>query len=622
MFLKRGLGPFAIAAWALGAGADPSASDDPHDAEVERYTRLADDIRDFDRFSNAEMNDLIFAGLYNDNPEVVALTVAAVDVEARYRYFRGGGYTAGFRRMIGKHERELVRVPGFRDFLMHYGREGLAQHAWKPVDEMTVEYMDANPWERAFGTLTIYFPGDPEVRLLLRDSYQGRADAADRQHELMNLLNGGLFVDAEADALRVDQLANPNPTWAGNAAWGLAMSGTEAGLNAMADAILRREDGLEEIATAMGMYGAPAAPHLTELLHIRTKADSPLSLDDAVTRLAGQMGRLVDARRGVLPGAPALDGVRTGAAAGQPAVREAEALELDDQGVPLLTNWQGRKEPLDFALQLHDAFTDRQVLDTVFAGLTSSDPEVVEQTIFTVGFYANVIAQRDWPSYALVRGEHLRKIMDTRTRRLEEVPGLKGILLAHARGGMSPASCRERARRRAPEWPSWMLSVAALAVYFPGNAEVRDLVLDMGRCLDAAEVGQSILPLLAVGRFRGEAVENWRIAKLTHADPIKAGWAARGLCWTLTDTGLAALAAHLPGADGTLVADEALAEIVDAIACHGARAAPHLPALRALAERPLPEAALARIASATDKVATLANRRSAEADGANATVTE
>ena len=165
------------------------------------------------------------------------------------------------------------------------------------------------------------------------------------------------------------------------------------------------------------------------------------------------------------------------------------------------------KEPLDFALQLHDAFTDRQVLDTVFAGLTSNDPEVVEGTIFTVRFYANVIAQRDWPSYALVRGEHLRKIMDTRTRRLEEVPGLKGILLAHARGGMSPASCRERARRRAPEWPSRMLSVAALAVYFPGNAEVRDLVLDMGRCLDAAEVGQSILPLLAVA---GSAARRWR----------------------------------------------------------------------------------------------------------------
>ncbi len=45
---------------------------------------------------------------------------------------------------------------------------------------------------------------------------------------------------------------------------------------------------------------------------------------------------------------------------------------------------------------------------------------------------------------------------------------------------------------------------------------MRDLILDMGRCLDAAEASQSILPLLAVGRFRGEAVEDWRIAKLAN----------------------------------------------------------------------------------------------------------
>ncbi len=84
-------------------------------------------------------------------------------------------------------------------------------------------------------------------------------------------------------------------------------------------------------------------------------------------------------------------------------------------------------------------------------------------------FHGGLLRQRDRPArlaaYAPVRGEHLRKIMDTRTRRLEKVPGLKGLLLAHARAGMSPASCRERAERRSPEWPSWMLSIAALALY-------------------------------------------------------------------------------------------------------------------------------------------------------------
>ena len=576
---------------------------------MERYASIEIDIRDFERFNNAQMNDLIFAGLHSRNPEVVDRVVAAVNLEASYRDHRGGDYTARFREVMAKRERDLVRVPGIRDFLMDYARDGLAKHGWTPVAELTFEYLDSNHWEQAFGTLATYFPGDPQVRQLLRETYGSREDAANRQYGLIIMLNKGSFLDAEADAVRAEQLGNPDPAWAGAAARGLAMSGTEAGLAAMADAVLRRQDGLDEIVTAMGMYGAAAAPHLAALLDARADAEPPFGLDPAVARLAEQVSRLgAPVSDGGLPHAPGARAGGASAALREPAARQAEALELDNQSVPVVTNWQGRKEPLDFALQLHDAFTESQVLDTVFAGLTSADAEVVERTIFTVGFYANVIAQRDWPAYAPARGEHLRKIMDTRTRRLEKVPGLKGFLLAHARAGMSPASCRERAERRSPEWPSWMLSIAALAVYFPGNAEVRDLILDMGRCLEAAEAGQSILPLLAVGRFRGEAVEDWRIAKLTHPDPIKAGWAAQGLCWTLTDTGLAALAERLAHADKAGVADEALAEVVDAIACHGVRAGPHLPALRSLADRALPEETLARIASATAKVATLIGR--------------
>ena len=167
---------------------------------------------------------------------------------------------------------------------------------------------------------------------------------------------------------------------------------------------------------------------------------------------------------------------------------------------------------------------------------------------------------------------------------------------------MTPAGCRSLGERDDSEKPPWMLSVSALAVYFPGDAGVRDLVLDMGRCLDAAGATRSILPLLAVGRFRGDAVEDWRIANLAHPDPVKAGWAARGLCWSLTDAGLAALAKRLGRGD------EALAEIVEAIARHGARAVPHLPALRSLENRRhrVPDAVFERVASATAKVAKLA----------------
>ena len=597
----------ALIAYALGAVGPAVASDEaqPND-EVERYARLEEDIRDFERFTNAEMNDLIFAGLHSDSAEVVALTVAAIGLESRYRDFRGGEYTAGFRKMIGKRQRDLVRVPGIRDFLIDYGRTALSAHGWKAVREMTVEEYEENSWLQVFSMLPRYFPGDARVREFLHESFAARLDADDEQHGLMNRLNAGLYKDAEADALRVEQLANPEPVWAGNAARGLAMSGKDAGLLAMADAVARREDGVAEIVTAMGMYGVAAAPHLAGLFDA-TGAVKPRGLDETARRVAAQVRRLADVDSHRLPNAPTTAaGAGGGATTGQPAPRRnlppVETLELDPDGVPVVTNWEGDKEPLDFALQRYDSFGESAVLDTVFAGLSSGDPRILEGTVFAVGSYAWVIAQRDWPSHAPKDGEWLVKIMDTRTRRLEKVPGLKGSLLAYARGGMNPASCRARAAQPGPDWPPWMLSVAALAVYFPGNAQVRDLVLDMGRCLDAAEADQSILPLLAAGRFRGEAVEDWHAAKLTHPDPVKAGWAAQGLCWTLTDTGLAALVDHLPRADG------ALAEVVDAIACHGVRAAPHLPALRSLAHRQLPEATLARIASATLKVETLASR--------------
>ena len=132
MSVKPSLVPFALAAWAYGATANPSlASVDAVEEEVERYTRLTDDIRDFERFGNVEMNDLIFAGLHSGNPKVVDLAVAAVNVEAMYRYHRGGDYTAGFRETIGKRARDVVRIPGIRDFLIDYAQDGLAKHGPK-----------------------------------------------------------------------------------------------------------------------------------------------------------------------------------------------------------------------------------------------------------------------------------------------------------------------------------------------------------------------------------------------------------------------------------------------------------------------------------------------------------
>ena len=587
-----------LAACAAGTFAAQPGSD----AEVERYERLMDDIRDFERYDNAEMNDLIFAGLHSGNPRVVELTIAAMNRESRSRELRRDVdvLDGKFRDQLGKRERDLAHVPGLKNFLIDYAAEGLAKHGWKALGKF--DFYERNLWNLAFPLLVDYFPGDPDVRRLLHASLADDPDAADMPHYLMNLLNTGLYMDEAADEVRLAVLADPTTDWAGSAARGLAMTGSEAGLEAMGRNLWRRGHPLRDIVAAMGSYGARAAPHMAALRELGPEERKSLTMSDPpALRVAEQVARLSD------PPAPSHHSPAAPQTPGAPSASAADAgVEVDPGNVPVVTNWRGEQMPLDHALQVYDEFSEPRILDATFAGLHSADPAVVEQTVIAIGFYANIVTQRNRPHFAPPeRAEELIDIMDPRTRRLDKVPGLRGFLLSYARRGLNPAACGDLGAQRIAERPPWMFAAGTLAVYFPGNPEVRDLVLDMGQCLDDANVAQSILPLLAIGRFRGEAVERWRIAKLSQANPVKAGWAARGLGWSQTEEGLEALAKHLSRRD------EALAEIVDAIACYGGRAAPHLPALRALSTQAtnLPEAARARIASATDKVAKLAALR-------------
>ena len=196
----------------------------------------------------------------------------------------------------------------------------------------------------------------------------------------------------------------------------------------------------------------------------------------------------------------------------------------------------------------------------------------------------------------------MRKVADPRIRRLNRVPGLRAFLIDYAKAGMDDDACRAVGALgpRQPR-PAWMQALTPLAVFFPGHAQVERLLLRFGECLERAGVGQSILPLLGIGMFRSDAVVRWHIDKLPHPHPTKARWAARGLARFLTDRGLAALVANLSRRD------EALADVVEAVAAHGFRATPHLPKLAALEGRlaALPPQARARIASATAKIATL-----------------
>lgn len=587
--------PSRVIAAALVAATVPSVADD-----VERYKRFMEEVRDFDRYTNAEVNDVVFDGLYSDNPRVVELTIATIHGEVRNRFLRKqAGLLPGFRASLGKLDRDFARVPGLRDFLIDYVREGLAEHGWKAVVEQRqaileggrYDIYDRNVWNLAYLVVLDLFPGDSEVRQLVQESERDRPDArALKFHErpLLSSLNVGLYTDAEADELRSSLLWHSEPKTAELAARGLAMSATAEGLEAMKGALWRRDESLDDIVAAMASYGAPAAKHLAALRGPGGELAPSLRANRTVLRLMSQVARLAEA---------AEDASRRHAERPKAASSDApEEHRFAANGLPIVAEGS-RRAPLDAALANYDAFPDRQILDAAFAGLHDGGEAAAERTVEALGAYAAAIVERDWPQYS-PRGNQRRLAMDVRTRPLSEVPGLRGFLASRARRDMARDGCREQAGDG--ERPPWMPSVAILAAYFPANAEVRDLVLEMGRCLREAGADYGVLPLLAAGRFRGAAVDREAMDELRHADPMRAGWGARRLCWTLSDEGLAGLVAALDRRD------EALADIVEGVACFGDRAAPHLPALQALRRGRLSEAAFARIESATAKVGKLA----------------
>ena len=423
MFLKRRLLYFAscgLAVGALAAIAGPSATPDD---EVERYTHLIDDIHDFERFSNVRINDLIFAGLHSDNPKVVDLTIAAMHRELQDRSQNRYGYFVNCRnkvpcRLVRKRGRDIVRVPGIRDFLIDYVRDEFEQMAVSPLD--SYQRNDRNFVFKMFSMLTTYFPGDSKVRRLLRDTL---ADHTDADHYIqMTFLNEGLFVDEEADDLRLTLLTDSDPVTAGAAARGLAMSHSDEGLRAMAQALRRWDEALPEIAAAMATYGAPAAPYLVSLLGPDTGVgELPSHLRESLAHIVAQVGRLADADAVHMAGAPqpTTPNDAGGPGAGGALEVSADIMHLRREHMPIVTGWWNgeKKMSLDFALQFHNEFPERRVLDAVFDGLRSDAAAVVERTLLAVGSYADLIAQRDWPDYAdPAHGGKLRERMDARTR--------------------------------------------------------------------------------------------------------------------------------------------------------------------------------------------------------------
>ena len=592
--LIRGFAP-ALALFVIAAPAPDAPAVDPL---VERYTQL--DIRDFEKYTDAEINDAIFAGIHSENPKIVELTVGALAADATFRDLRGG-LRGRSKAHAATKELDLRAVPGLRDFLVAYARSGFAEHGREGPDELDFGALfGEHVWRFVFLILVGLYPQDPDVYALLDESYND-------QNLPINLLNTGLFFHEAADERRIAALSAGEGV-AAEAAEGLAMSGSGRGLEALRRSLWRRDFALPAIAEALVVLDPSEVAGLRGLDADDSGLASDLrySLEGVIARAELALGGPISGRGGLTrPSVPLARGSGT-------APRQVVATEAD--GVPLVANSQLAEAPLDQALQLYDRYFDSHVNAAVAAGIGSGEARVVEQTVLTLGSYSMMVALRDWPVFGLERGEAVRKVADPRIRRLNRVPGLRAFLIDYAKAGMDDDACRAVGALgpRQPR-PAWMQALTPLAVFFPGHAQVERLLLRFGECLERAGVEQSILPLLGIGMFRSDAVVRWHIDKLPHPHPTKARWAARGLARFLTDRGLAALVANLSRRD------EALADVVEAVAAHGFRATPHLPKLAALEGRlaALPPQARARIASATAKIATLdklQTRRDAPAD--------
>ena len=569
------------------------------DPLVERYTQL--DIRDFEKHTDAEINDAIFAGIHSENPKIVELTVGALAANAIVRAARRGRGGDKKLQATAVKKRDLRAVPGLRDFLIAYARSGFAENGREDTDELDfVDMFGEHVWRFAFLILVDLYPQDPNVYALLEET-------SDKDAVTLNIHNAGLFFHEAADERRIAALSAGEGV-AAEAAEGLAMSGSGRGLEALRRSLWRRDFALPAIAEALVVLDPSEVAGLRGLDADDSGLTSDLrySLEGVIAQ--AELAAGPTAGRGELMppgGAPH---------AGGSGLAPRQAVRTDADGVPLAANGALVEAPLDRALQLYDRYHDSHVNAAVAAGIGSGDARVVEQTVLMLGSYSMMVALRDWPVFGLERGEAVRKVADPRIRRLNRVPGLRAFLIDYAKAGMDDDACRAVGALgpRQPR-PAWMQALTPLVVFFPGHAEVERLLLRFGECLERAGVEQSILPLLGIGMFRSDAVVRWHIEKLPHPHPTKARWAARGLARFLTDRGLAALVANLSRRD------EALADVVEAVAAHGFRATPHLPKLTALEGRlaALPPEARARIASATAKIATLdklQTRRATPAD--------
>ena len=236
--------------------------------------------------SNIQANELVSKGLFGGDPRVVRLVLEAL-----------ASHSAGrrFGEVVG---RDFHKVPRLKEFLIARWRKRILEGDLNRSIEDMGDFLDRNPitdeiitdephamfvwgtantadWVLIPSILVAAFPGDEDVHDLLWE-YDSLSQDVQLDGWILGFFNQGRFKTPEVDGLRIASLESDETFTVVEAAYGLAMSRPEGGLEALISTLRANGDDIvreKALANAIVAYGPEAIPLLDEagLEHISAK---------------------------------------------------------------------------------------------------------------------------------------------------------------------------------------------------------------------------------------------------------------------------------------------------------------------------------------------------------------